>query len=94
MRDDAPEPVAGEHPADYIERVVAYLSEPDRRRMGEATAANMRAALTWLKQTRPMMSTPSCEHWDSEHRCIRQHRAETTGLQHRCECGHVWHTVQ
>lgn len=49
----APEPQPGEHPVDFLERVVAFLSEPHRRRMGEATAEQCRAALTWLRSTKP-----------------------------------------
>ena len=49
----APEPQPNEHPADYLERVVAFLSEPHRRRMGEQTAEQCRAALSWLRSTKP-----------------------------------------
>lgn len=49
----APTPQPGEHPADYIERVVAYLTIRSRRRMGDKTAANVRAALAWLRKGKP-----------------------------------------
>lgn len=49
----APTPEPGEHPADYIERVIKYLTVPHRRRMGEKTASNMRVAVAWLRKAKP-----------------------------------------
>jgi hypothetical protein len=49
----APKPKPGEHPVDFIERVVSYLTVPERRRMGEETASDVRAALEWLKRSKP-----------------------------------------
>ena len=50
--DAAPRPLPGEHPADYIERVITYLSQPRQRRLGVRAAADMRAAVGWLRRAK------------------------------------------
>jgi len=49
----APKRDVGEHPLDYIERVADYLSEPDRRRLGDATAVDIRRAIHEAREMSP-----------------------------------------
>jgi hypothetical protein len=44
-------PKPGEDPLDFIERVIQYLTVPDRRRMGERTAGYMRQAIKRVRHT-------------------------------------------
>jgi hypothetical protein len=41
----APAPMVGEPPEEYIDRVITYLSEPDRRRLGIETSIFLRQAI-------------------------------------------------
>lgn len=62
----APERQRDEHPMAYILRVAAYLSEPDRRRLGQGTAAEIRRAVgemngrrTGVKPQKPHVLVPT-----------------------------------
>jgi len=48
--DTAPTPKHGEKPLDYIMRVVAYLNEPDRRRLGDKTRRHMHDAVKEIRR--------------------------------------------
>lgn len=46
----APTRKLGESPGDYIRRVLDYLTEPDRRRLGEQTASEVLLAVEQLER--------------------------------------------
>jgi hypothetical protein len=50
MADSAPTPKPDEKPLDYIMRVVAYLNEPDRRRLGDGTRRHMQNAVNKIRK--------------------------------------------
>lgn len=52
MQEAAPERMPGEDPADFIQRVTDYLAEPDRRRLGAYTQAQVDHAVDELQMDR------------------------------------------
>ena len=49
-REPAPTRFPGEPPGEFIKRVIEYLTEPDRRRLGESTANDVLLAVEQLER--------------------------------------------
>ena len=50
MTEQAPTRKKSESPGRYLRRVVAYMTEPDRRRMGHATESQIIEAIQELEK--------------------------------------------